>query len=132
MLEAARRDWPSYLPVRPPVSFHWLNEFDEHYNRQRVLDLVSHSLPSDFSNDYVVICCELGAVIAAVFRERLPRLEWVPDWPYWDSALFDPVSANIVPVFHWGIKKLSSYALTDGIVPKLERCIELLAEDTSR
>ena len=44
MYEAAEVDWPTYLPVRPPIDLGWVKSFDEYYNLARVEDLARRSV----------------------------------------------------------------------------------------
>ena len=74
-----------------------LHFFDKYYDRRRVIDVVNRSEPNDLSNPFVVICCEFGAVLGYVMLNMLPGLEWLPDWPYWESSIVDSTE-NIV----WG------------------------------
>lgn len=126
MLDAAREDWPGYLTISEPVDIRWVDAFDTYYDKSRVKDLVKRSSPDDFGNDYVVIACEFGAVLGHVLKQHLPRLQWIAGNPYWESALFDPESGNIVAVFHWAIKKLSSYGIDDGFAAKVQACLDVL------
>jgi hypothetical protein len=126
MLDAARADWPGYLHVDGAVDVRWVEAFDRHYDRKRVAAVVERSDPSDFSCDYIVLCCEFGAVLGHVLESRLPRLSWHLDWPYWDSMLLDPKAGAVMPVFHWAIKKMSDYGVEDGFAAKIETCLREL------
>jgi hypothetical protein len=121
MLETAKTDWPGYLDVAGEPSVEWVDEFDRY--AERVEALVRESDPSDFSNDLLVLVCQFGAVLGTVLREQVPRLEWVAEWwPYWESSLYDPQTGNLIPPFHWAIKKFSSYGIDDGFSAKLDMC----------
>ena len=126
MTEAAKKDWKSYLPVQEPIDENWIGKFDSYYDESRVSEVVATSDPSDFSNNYLVLCCEFGAVIGLVMRTREPSLDWIPDWPYWESAIWDSRTGNLVPVFHWAIKKMSSYGIDDGFQDKTLACLNML------
>lgn len=125
MLEAARIDWPTYLPVAGEPSQEWVEAFDNHWTAARVDDLLRRSDPSDFSNDLVVTVCEFGAVLGHVMQHALPQLEWLPDWPYWESALLDVPSGHRINVFHWSIKRFSEYGLEDGYAAKVRKGLQL-------
>ncbi len=129
MVDAARGDWPQYLGTTGDIDLDWIQAFDEHYDRERVADVIARSDPDDFGCDYVVLCCEFGAVLGYVIRAMQPQLGWYLDWPYWESMLLDPKSGTVIPVFHWAIKKMSDYGVEDGFVPKLQRCLEILEEE---
>lgn len=130
MLDAARGDWESYLKVSGEIDLNWIDAFDKHYDDGRIAEVIERSNPEDFSNDYIVLCCELGSAIGHVMYRLRPSLVWYLDWPYWESALFDPKSGNLIPVFHWSIKKMSSYGWDDGVTAKIEACLQLLDKKT--
>jgi hypothetical protein len=129
MVEAARHDWPSYLSVTDDIALTWIDAFDKHYERKRIREVIEHSDPSNFSNDYVVLCCEFGAALSYVLLAAQPRLVWRLDWPYWDSLLVDPKTGNAISVFHWAIKKMSEYGVEDGFAAKTTACLQLLEEE---
>ena len=126
MLDAACGDWPKFLEVAKPVDIKWVEAFDKYYDENRVKELISCSPPHQFGNSYLVFACEFGAVLGHVLQQNLPRLEWVAAEPYWESALFDPQTGNLVAVFHWAIKKLSSHGSDDGFAAKVRACLDLL------
>jgi hypothetical protein len=126
MRGAVLEDWPSYLDVEPPLGIHWIAAFDAHWTRSRVRDVLERSDPSDFSNELVVFACELGVALAEVMRIACPDLEWLYDWPYWESRLLDVPTGYTVNVFDWGIKRFSEYGIEDGYVAKTGRVIELI------
>ena len=128
MRQAAEGDWPTFLPVRQPMDLGWVGSFDAHYDLTRVKELLGRSDPADFSNDYLVTVCEFGAVLGSVMRGLLPRLVWLPSWPYWESSIFDADTGNVVPVFHWAIKKFSTYGIDDGFAEKLQVCVQMLQD----
>ena len=130
MLEAARGYWRRELNMGEPIESRWVEAFDAYYDENRVVELINRSSPNDFGNDYIVMACEFGAVLGHVLQQRLPRLEWLAGDPYWESALFDPQTGNLIPVFHWGIKKLSRYGIDDGFAAKLQACLRVLEGGT--
>jgi len=119
MVEAARSDWASGVTSRNPVSIEGIGDFDRHYDAARIRQVIDRSKPEEYDNDYVVLCIELGAVIGQVLRELRPGLEWVWEWPYWESYLWDAETSEQIKVFHWAIKKMSGYGVDDGLVAKL-------------
>ena len=129
MLEAAQGDWPTYLKVSGTVDLGWVDAFDRHYTRAKIRQTIERSDPSDFANDYIVICCECGAVLGQVLRSIQPRLIWRLDWPYWDSCLLDPKAGCTIAVFHWAIKKMSEYSVDDGLAAKVQACLQELASN---
>ena len=126
MLQAARSDWPTVLGVEGPMDSAWVAAFDAYYDRARVGEVIVGSDPSDFGNDLLILCCEFGAVLGAVLSARKPQLEWIYDWPYWESALLDPAHGCRINVFHWAIKKFSDYGVDDGFAAKLDQCVDLI------
>ena len=129
MLDAAQADWPNYLQVSGIPGLSWIDAFDSHYDADRIQEIIERSDPSDFSNDYLVTCCEFGAVLAHVMCCLQPRLVWRLDWPYWESALLDPQTGNLIPVFHWAIKKMSGYGWDDEFAEKIGACIQMLDDE---
>jgi hypothetical protein len=126
MVSAASKDWPLYLAVTMPVDLRWVEAFDAYYNEERVKALLDSSPANQFGNNYVAIACEFGAVLGHVLKQSVPRLEWAVNEPYWESALLDPKTGNLIPVFHWAIKKLSRYGIDDGFAAKLRACTVVL------
>jgi hypothetical protein len=129
MIDAARLDWPTFLALSAPVDIEWIDAFDRFHNRRRVNALIKSSRPDDFSSDFLVRCCEFGAVLGHVLLATQPNLHWVYDWPYWESAVFDPETGQIVAVFHWAIKKFSSYGIDDGFMAKLLACSNMIERE---
>ena len=126
MLQACRADWPTYLQVFGDIDEHWIEAFDEHYDRKRVADVIKRSDPKDFSNDYLILVCEFGAALGFVLQAKEPRLVWIYDWPYWESSLVDTLTGAVIPPFHWAVKKFSEYGLDDGFAAKLDMCVHVL------
>lgn len=127
---AAIADFQKYLPVTgDEPTIEWIAAFDAHYDRPRIRAVIDRSDPADFSNDYLVICCEFGTLIADVMLRSDSSLCWLYDWPYWESAVYDPASGTRVPVFHWAIKKMSEYGVDDGFLAKVCVCLEILARE---
>jgi hypothetical protein len=128
MFEAASEDWTGLLGVKGAPSIAWIAEFDRHYTRPRIQQIVKRSNPKQYDNDYFVLCCELGAVLGTVLQAIEPRLSWLYDWPYWESALYDRQTRSRINVFNWAVKKMSEYGVDDGLTEKLEACRKLLRE----
>ena len=124
MADAARADWPTYLKVDDVVSVEAIDAFDCHWTRPRIAEVIRSSDSSDFANEYLVLCCELGAVLGEVMRLALPSLEWLYSDPYWESSLWYAPTGGRIPPFHWAIKKMSSYGVDDGLRPKLLAGVE--------
>jgi hypothetical protein len=129
MKEAACADWPGYLSVTGKPDLNWIDAFDCYYDRDRICDILDHADPADFGNDYLVLCCEFGAMLGLVMQQLQPRLFWYPEWPYWESAILDPRTGNLIPTFHWAIKKMSEYGVDDGFAAKVRACLEILKNE---
>jgi hypothetical protein len=126
MVEAAAVDWPSYLASCAVPSIEAVEAFDEYWDRKRVAQVIRDSDPADFTNDYLILCCELGAILGEGIRGLRPHTEWWFDHPYWDSAIWDARTGSRLNVFHWAIKKMSSYGVDDGLHGKLMAAIGIL------
>lgn len=126
MLDAASKDWPLYLEVSGTIDLSWIEAFDRHFNRARIQTVIADSDPEDFSNQYVVLCCQFGVVLSHVLQTARPDIVWSFDWPYWDSTLLHPATGTLIPVFHWAIKKMSEYGVDDGFSGKVAACLNVL------
>lgn len=129
MIEAAQGDWPKYLPITKPIDIRWIDEADKYYDTGRVKALMKRSDPGDFSNEFLIVCCEFGAILGHVLVATLPNLHWAYGWPYWESSIFDPESGVVIPPFHWAIKKFSRDGIDDGFAAKIHACVELIESD---
>ncbi|MFN7972003.1 MAG: hypothetical protein U0166_06580 [Acidobacteriota bacterium] len=129
MVSAAASDWATHLSFERISSIDAVRRFDDYWSRARIAALIRRSDASDFSNDYLVLCCELGAVLGEVVRSERLDLEWLYDRPYWESCLWHPASASRLHVFAWAVKRLSSYGAEDGLRGKIFTALELLDAD---
>jgi hypothetical protein len=126
MVEAATSDWPAYLGVSGSVSLDWIAAFDSYYTRKKIKEVLDRSDPSQFDNEYLVAICEFGAVLGEVLLKESSDLDWLYDWPYWESALYHGRSGTRVNVFHWAVKKMSEYGVDDGLAEKIQACVGFL------
>ena len=126
MLQSAKTDWPTYLEVSGEIDISWIEAFDRYYDTEKIAELINRSNPSDFSNDLLVTVCQFGAVLGQVMRQLETRLQWVAEWPYSESGLYDPKTGNIIPPFHWAIKKFSDYGVDDGYAAKITCMIHII------
>jgi len=131
ILRAAHEDWSRHLSVSGDLNLQWIEAFDAHYQEDQIASVIASSVPEDYANDYLVLSCEFGAALGQVLRQLEGRLLWRYEWPYWESDLVDPVSGNVIPVFHWAIKKMSGYGWDDGFVAKIHLCLHVLREPAS-
>ncbi len=125
MLRTAGSDW-SDLALPEEIDTTWVEIVDNHYDTERIAEVMDRSDPEDFSNELIVTVCQFGALLGHVMRQQEPRLEWIADWPYWESRLYDPVTGNVIPPFHWAIKKFSDYGVDDGFAAKIEWMVYML------
>jgi hypothetical protein len=126
MARAAIADWSEPIGASPELDHDWIDAFDKYWDRERIADLIREANPEEFSNDYFVTCCEFGAALGEVLIAHSPRCEWLADWPYWESAVYDRDSGYRINVFHWAIKKFSEYGVDDGLAAKLGCTVELI------
>ena len=126
MLLAAEADWPNYLHVTLPISQDWLKAFDDYYTDEALQAVLDRSDPSEFDNDYLIILCELGVVIGQLFMEARLSLRWLPDWPYWESSIYCNQTGTIIPVFHWALKRMSTYGKDDELLGKLQTALHVM------
>ena len=125
MLEAARKDWPRYLQVSGDVDLRWITTFDCHYDPDCIEEVIRAFSPRRLQQSLCRVFL-FAAVLGHVMRCLQPRLIWCCEWPYWESALLDPQTGNLIPVFHWAVKKMSAYGWDDGFALKVEVCLQHL------
>jgi len=126
---AAAADFARLLHLSGPPSLDWLDALEAHATPERLQGWLRGSDPANAANNYLMLCCELGVLIAHLLRQRHPALQWIEDIPYFESVLFDLNRKTILPVFHWAVKTLSG----DERHPLREKILALdrfLAEDT--
>ena len=124
MVDAAGQDWKKLLKISGEPSMAWLTSFDAYFGSKEILDVVMNSSTEAFNNDYLVLCCELGSVIGTVMQGLEPRLTWIYDSPYWESALYDAQTGLRLNVFFWAIKRMSAHGPDDGVADKVRRHCE--------
>ena len=128
MLDAVGADWPALLDVSGDIDIAWVDAFDRHFDAPAVRALMKRSEPSDFSNELLVLCCEFGATLGRTLLSVTEGTDWLLDWPYWESAVYDRASGYRMNVFHWAIKKFSDYGIEDGYRAKLLHCAEMVRQ----
>ncbi len=126
--DAAVKDLGPMFGARAPLTTAWLEAFDAHFDRAAVNRLIQTSNARDYGNSYLLVCCETGALLARLLRQFDPALQWVPDWPYWESALFDPATGAVINPFHWAIRRMSEQGADDPLAAKVASCIAWLQE----
>jgi hypothetical protein len=104
---AALQDLPSLLKVQGAADRNWLTALETYLAPEYLQNLLRVSPPEKVDNQYLVLCCESGALIAEVLRREWPALQWIADFPYFESSLFDLNTKVMIPVFHWAVKVMS-------------------------
>ncbi len=107
MQAAALADLPGLLGVQGDPSLEWLDALERWMSPERLRGLLRGSDPASPDNNWLLLCCETGALIALLLEAHWPALRWIPDAPYFESALFDLNAKLRIPVFHWAVKALS-------------------------
>ncbi len=107
MQEAAIQDLGSLLKQEGAPTLDWLEALESWADEEQVQQLFRESPPHEVDNSWLLICCECGALFASLLQQRHPQLQWLPDWPYFESSLFDLNRRVRIPVFHWAVKLLS-------------------------
>jgi len=105
--QAALADLPSLLGKSSEPDIDWLNAIEAYATPEKLQRLLRGSNPEKLDNPYLILTCECGALIAKVLQRQWPRLQWIPDLPYFESTLFDLNSKTQIPPFHWAVKTLS-------------------------
>jgi len=117
MGQACEADWQNLLKLTPAVSLAGIAAYDAWCTPAQLEGILKNSAPNNFSNPYLILCCECGAAVGEVLQRENPQLQWIYDWPYWDSFLFDLNTMTKFHVFHWAVKRMSSdgeeFALKD-------------------
>ena len=126
MIYAASEDWKTYLGVDGEPDIDWVDKFDRYYDKKQVLLLLNKSKADNFTNDFIVTCCEFGAVLGKVLIDLNSGVGWLYDYPYWESSIYDPKTGSLINIFHWAIKKFSNYGIEDGYKPKLLACSQFI------
>jgi hypothetical protein len=126
MRRAADADLAILLDAKEPLSLDWLRATDAWCTPEAVNTLLEQSDPGNFASNYVVLACELGVVIGEALIQEAPGLQWLHDWPYWDSAIFDLNSRTKINVFHWAFKKLSGDGMEDALMDKASASLDFV------
>lgn len=105
--EAAVADLGGLFDLSGEPSLDWLDAIDRQITPERLQGWLRGSDPARQDNSYLLLCCELGTLLARILRTRHPALQWIEDIPYFESVLFDLNRKTMIPVFHWAVKTLS-------------------------
>ncbi len=119
MVAAARSDWKELCGRHDVLSREGLGAIDAAFDAHAVEGLQTSSDPAEFGNSLLVTACELGAVIGSSLLAARPTLQWVADWPDFESTLVDRATGVVLPPFHWAIRKLSAQGVGGGLVERI-------------
>lgn len=121
--DAALQDLPGLFGVDGTPSLDWLDALETTFTPEKIQVILQGSNPEKPDNPYLVLCCESGALIATILQEAWKPLQWLPEFPYFESSLFDLNTRLRIPVFHWAIKAISGderKPLRDKVAATLE------------
>lgn len=122
---AALADLPALLHLTGDPAPDWLHALHAKATPQQLQTWLRSSNPQNPQNNYLLLTCELGALLALLLQHRHPGLRWIEDLPYFESALFDLNTKTRIPVFHWAVKALSGDPQT-SLPEKLTATLTLL------
>lgn len=128
MYAAFEQDAQRLLKREDPVGLPWVEAIDAWLTPERCKQLLEQSEPHNFSNPYLVLCCEFGAGIGEVIRSLRPGTQWIHDWPYWDSWIFDLNSKAKCNVFHWVIKRFHEEGAKESLADKVGAAVRFMQE----
>ncbi|MEJ2663642.1 MAG: hypothetical protein P8107_06310 [Spirochaetia bacterium] len=129
LIKACHEDWSSFLSITGEIGLNEIDLFDKYYNKRRVIELMKNAKTDDFSNEFIVTCCEFGSVIGNAMIKCNNDLCWIYDYPYWDSMIYHKNTGYMISVFSWAINKFSSYGINDGYYAKINKCLDILKEE---
>jgi hypothetical protein len=132
MIAASQQDWASYLSIQKEIGLDEIDQFDKFYNKKNVIQLIKKSKSEDFSNEFIVTCCEFGSVIGNTMISINQDLQWYYNHPYWDSMIFHEKTGYMISVFSWAINKFSNYGIDDGYCAKILKCLEIIKEEEEK
>ena len=125
ILQAGKMDITGQLKKRgAAMDLDFVKAIDAHYQPKVIESVLAQSDNTKYANPYLVLCCELGAIVGEALKTLRPELQWVYDLPYWDSFLFDLNSKVKLNVFFWAVRRLSGewdkQTLSDKIQSSLD------------
>ena len=129
MEDGIDHDWPKLLSVEGEFSMAWLDHYQARFNEEEIANIIRGSQPSEFSNNLLVLTCQLGVAISKVLRMECPRLQWLYEAPYWDSSLFDLNTMTRLNGFHWAIRAMSSECAEQKLSEKVRASVEFLLKE---
>jgi hypothetical protein len=105
--QAALSDLPALLNLEGDPTPAWFDALEAKATPAQLQAWLQSSNPQSPQNNYLLLTCELGALIAVLLQRNHPGLRWIEDLPYFESCLFDLNRRVRIPVFHWAVKTLS-------------------------
>lgn len=108
MVDAARQDQAQYMSPSGALDELWLDAFEHRYTVHEAQSLAAMVDPDNQTNDFVVLCCELGAAFGAILQARIPELTWVPEAPYYESYLVNPATRQRINPFSAALRFMST------------------------
>ncbi len=124
---AALSDLPALLGRDGEPDIAWLEALEAKAAPAQLRAWLQSSHPENPQNNYLLLTCELGALLAVLLQRNHPGLRWIEDLPYFESCLFDLNRRVRIPVFHWAVKALSGDAET-GLREKTDAALKFLRD----
>lgn len=128
MAAAAARDWPALCGVSGEPGPDWLEAFDRWATGDRIAGLLATARPEQASNAILVLACEAGALTGALLQRAHPGAQWIMDWPYWTSAVFDLNTRSRLHVFSWAVRRLARGGADTPLAARYETALKVLRE----
>ena len=132
MVRAAEADFGKALGLPPPVGPRWLGAIEAAWPPASVSQLLRASRPEDPGNAFLVVVCELGALLGHLLMAEVPGSRWLHDWPYWESAVWHPASRTRAPVFHWALRRFSADGQDEPLAQRLAAAAGYMREQGER
>lgn len=126
MERAAREDWPALLGVSGEPGPAWLEAFDRWATEERVAELLKTARPEQSANPILVLACEAGALTGGLLLRAHPGMQWLVDWPYWNSAVFDLNTRTRLHVFAWAVRRFAAGGAETPLLARYETALKLL------
>jgi hypothetical protein len=101
-----------------PELLAWIHALDGFWTAERIAQVQTASDTTTAQNPFMGPCLGFGALLGATLV-KMSRSEWLPETPYWDASVLHVPSGHEAFVFHWAIKKFSSYGVDDGFAAKM-------------
>jgi hypothetical protein len=127
ILQAGRSDIGAQIKLRgAQLNADYIKSIDAHFQPKVVESIIGQSDNTKYANPYLVVCCEIGAMVGEALRAQRPELQWVYDLPYWDSFLFDLNSKVKLNVFFWAVRRLSGEGDKQTLSEKMQSSLDFI------